>query len=166
MQENESIYEIARLMENKDYIKNDFMQAFKLMTDFFRNKYIASFENELKAQTEAVTQNPSKEIRLISLLKEFMPENEHGGIDRIINTMTTASAISKIKSNMPLFGFKNNAEKNNIVNAAYADPSVKDDGVYDIDESCKIGAQKGTSSVDMSFALILILFAAVFWENN
>ncbi len=151
MQKSDSIYEIAKLMNNKNYIKNDIAQAMQLAADFFKNKYITSFENELEIQSKNIKNNPSKEMRFLSLMKEFMPEQTHNSIDNMINAMTTASAISSIRKKLePNINFSDE----NTIKAASLDPSVKSDGVYDIDENCQIMAQ--TDSY-LNFPVLLVI---------
>lgn len=160
MQNSNSIYEIAELMKDKNYIKNDISQVIQIVYNFFKNKYITSLESEIKTQSINIKNNPSKEMKLLALMKEFVPEQIHSDIDSLLNTMTTVSAISSIKEKL-----NPDNQQQNIIKAASVDPSIKADGVYDIDENCTISSQN-TSSLNFSSMLAFVLLIAVLSEFN
>lgn len=162
MQNSNSIYEIAKLVKDKNYIQNDISQAIQLVSDFFKNKYITSLESEIKIQTADIKTNPTKELKLLYLLKEFLPEKSHSDIDNLINTLTTVSAITSIQKKLIP---ENTSTQSQIIKTTSADPSVKIDGVYDIDENCKISTQT-TSSFNFSSMLGIIFLIAVLSDFN
>lgn len=166
MQNSNSIYEIAKLMKDKNYIQNDISQAITLVKDFFKNKYITSLENEIVAQATNKKNNPSKEIRLLSVLKEFTPNENHSQIDNLINSFNTLSAIFEIQKKInPISLNINENSSKTTVNAMATDPSVKADGVYDIDESCKVSTQT-SGSKDLTFYILLIFLALAVSDNK
>lgn len=162
MQSSNSIYEIAKLMNDKNSIQKDILQVIDLIKDYFKTKYISSLENEIITQATNQKNNPSKEIRLLSVLKEFVPNENHSQIDKLINSFTTASAIFDIQKKLIPLASEN---KESSIKAMSTDPSVKADGVYDIDDSCKISSQ-GSSSNDLPFYLVLVFLALAFSETK
>ncbi|WP_317367606.1 hypothetical protein [uncultured Tyzzerella sp.] len=153
MQENNVIYEIAQKMQDKQVIENDIKEAFGLITNLFKTKYIDKINLELKNNIDNLKKNPSKEIALLNAIKPFILEENHKNIDNAINIVTNVSALSyMIPKNI-----QNNVVK---VNTLDVDPSVKEDGVYDIDENClfSINNSFNMSNNVVFLVIILLLF--------
>lgn len=152
MQENNVIYEIAEKIQDKQIVQNDFKEAFSLVTNMFKSKYIDKLEDELKVNINNVKNNPTKEITLLNAIKPFMKENKQKNLDDIVDMMTSISAISYM---LP----KQNDEPNiiKINSITKQDSSVKEDGVYDIDESCMFNTNNKPSFNNNFIYIILFL---------
>ena len=148
MQENNIIYEIAQNMQDKQVIESDIKEAFGLVTNLFKTKYIDKINLELKNNIDNIKSNPPKEVVLLNAIKPFILEENHKNIDNAINIVTNISALNyMIPKNV-----QNNVIKVNTLNS---DPSVKEDGVYDIDENCLFSIN---NNFNMSNNLIVLVF--------
>lgn len=153
MQENSIIYEIVQKIKDKEVIENDMKEAFSLVTNLFKTKYIDKINLEFKNNVDNFKNNPPKEVILLNAIKPFMLEESHKNIDNIINIVTNVSALNYM---MP-----KNPEKieNNIitVNTLNIDPSVKEDGVYDIDENCMFSINNNFNSNNLLLLVFVLL---------
>ncbi len=148
MQENNIIYEIAQKMQDKQVIESDIKEAFGLVTNLFKTKYIDKINLELKNNIDNIKSNPPKEVVLLNAIKPFILEENHKNIDNAINIVTNISALNYI--------IPKNVQNNVIkVNTLNSDPSVKEDGVYDIDENCLFSIN---NNFNMSNNLIILVF--------
>ncbi|MFR4987047.1 MAG: hypothetical protein ACLUCH_06585 [Lachnospirales bacterium] len=148
MQENNIIYEIAQKIQDKQVIESDIKEAFGLVTNLFKTKYIDKINLELKNNIDNIKSNPPKEVVLLNAIKPFILEENHKNIDNAINIVTNISALNyMIPKNV-----QNNVIKVNTLNS---DPSVKEDGVYDIDENCLFSIN---NNFNMSNNLIVLVF--------
>lgn len=159
MQENNVIYEITKQIQDKNNIQQDVQQAFNLVTDMFRKKYIDKIDEELKVRINKIEQNPPKEIVLLNAIKQFLDKSKHKDIDNTITMLRNFSAINSLKES--LNQTKNiNVASNNVVyaNNFELDSSIKEDGVYDIDENCIFGiSNKNTFAINQNFLMLFIL---------
>lgn len=150
MQENNVIYEIAEKIQDKQNLENDMKEAFSLVSNLFKTKYIDKIQLELKNNIDNIKTNPTREIVLLNAIKPFIMENNHKNIDNVIDLVTSLSALSSM---LPKKYNQNIVTVNNI------DPSVKEDGVYDIDENCLFSINK---SINIPNNLILLIILIVF----
>lgn len=155
MQENNIIYEIAQKFQDKEVIENDMKEAFSLVTNLFKTKYIDKINLELKNNIDNIKNNPPKEIVLLNAIKPFMLEENHKNIDNAINLVTNISALNYMIPKT----FDTNIENNNVikVNSLNADPSVKEDGVYDIDENCMFSINNSFNSNNLLLIVFILL---------
>lgn len=151
MQENNVIYEIAQKIQDKEVLENDIKEAFDLVKNLFKTKYLDKIQLELKNNINYIKNNPPKEIILLNAIKPFTLENNHKNIDNVIDLVTNISALNYILPNK-------NTENIIKVNNIEYDPSVKEDGVYDIDENCLFSTNNTFSIPSNLIILIFILF--------
>ncbi len=151
MQENNVIYEIAQKIQDKEVLENDIKEAFDLVKNLFKTKYLDKIQSELKNNINYIKNNPPKEIILLNAIKPFTLENNHKNIDNIIDLVTNISALNYILPNK-------NTENIIKVNNIEYDPSVKEDGVYDIDENCLFSTNNAFNIPSNLIILIFILF--------
>lgn len=156
MPENSNIYEITRMMSDQDVLKKDLQDAFKLVQDFFYKKYMRQIENEVKVQTLKVQKNPVREIQLLNTMKLFADEEMHPQLDNLISVLTTVNALSSIKKEV--FIPKAKQEQVKVQSSVEQDPSVKSDGVYDIDDVC--ASSRSFSYKDDFIWLIIVAMGA------
>ncbi len=154
MQENNIIYEIAQKIQDKQVIESDMKEAFGLVANLFKTKYIDKINLELKNNIDNLKNNPPKEVILLNAIKPFMLEENHKNIDNAINIVTSLSAINHM---MPK-KIEDNVIK---VNSLELDPSVKEDGVYDIDENCLFSI---SNNINMSNNLLILVFMLLLFK--
>lgn len=163
MQESNVIYEITRQIQDKDNIQNDINQAFNLVTDMFKKKYINKIDEELKLRIDKIDKNPPKEIVLLNAIKLFLDKSNHQDIDNTINVAKNFFAIASLKENLNknkeslIKDIPNNMILASSVQSLNIDDSVKDDGVYDIDESCIFGINNKTLFNNNILIILIIL---------
>lgn len=155
MQENNVIYEISQKIQDKKIVQNDMKEAIDLVANLFKTKYIDKIDCELKTNIKDVQNNPPKEIVLLNALKPFAEKEKHQNIDNIINLATNIAAFKNlIPKQQP-------KTQQNVVKASNldVDPSVKEDGVYDIDENCLYYVNNNTNNQS---GIMLFIFLLLF----
>ena len=170
MQANNVIYEVTKQIKDKNNIKNDMDMATQLVFTMFKEKYLDKISNEFQKKLQHIDKNPTKEINLLNAIKPFFNEENHINIDNTINIMKNFSAISLLKDDSDLNKIEKNEHKkilknDNVVfinSVSQKDPSVKEDGVYDIDENCLFGI---SSSKNSQFNFILLFFILLIFNN-
>lgn len=116
------------------------------MLSIFKGKYIYNMEQDICHQINNVNKNNTKEKLLLDSIGELLNNNN---ADNIMKTMTTISDINKT-----LYNYKQEIEHTNkILN----DKSIKEDGVYDIDEDCLLSISNKGSNIQNLLLLILIM---------
>ena len=162
MQENNTIYEITQKMQNKNNLQNDMKEAFELITNLFKEKYFNKLEFEITQHINSIKNNPSNEIKLLNAFKPFLNNNTNKNIENIINTLTNLNAFNTLKTK--IYSTKNLKTINYSTLNIQKDPSIKEDGVYDIDESCLI-LNQNFFNVE-NFNILLILFFIILLVTN
>ncbi len=160
MQENNIIYEISKQIKNKDNIKKDLNNAFLHISNMFKDKYINKIDAEVKNILKDIQNNPSKEINLLNAIKPFLKEDSHVNIDNTINFLQKVYLINNISQNINqnTVQKEDNKQEDLVCISAVEkaeDSSIKEDGVYDIDENCIFGLN---NIMQNNTFLLLILF--------
>lgn len=163
MQENNLIYEITQQMQNKETVQNDIKEAVSLVADLFKKKYINKIEMEIQNEIKNIEKTPPKEVTLLNALKPFFNEDLHNNIDNTINLITKFSAVNSFKNIMPKSSPINDKKTITINSLSESDPSVKEDGVYDIDQNCLLSMNSNKNSSSSFLTLILVMF--LFFQN-
>lgn len=117
------IYEITKLMQDPDNLKNDMKEALEIVAEHFRNKYIVPVEREIQCCSEACRKEPIKEIALLEACRPFVKHTDT--IDMFVNIINSINVINRLT---PI----------KIGTAQINDSSIHKDGIYDIDESCSV----------------------------
>jgi len=162
MSENNLIYEITQQLSSKKTVQNDINEAMELVTNYFKNKYIDKIEAVVNENYNKVQKNPTKEIQLLNAIKPFLKETQHEQFNKFISSFTAVTAIQNIRSDI---------RNHNVVSIQSVstqekikDPSIKSDGIYDIDESCikQKKAPYNPFSHNTTMVLFLLLVLNVF----
>ncbi len=140
------IYEITRLMQSPDNLRNDMKEAMEIVAKHFRTKYIIPVEREIECCSEACKKAPLKEAVLLDACRPFVKNTET--IDMFLNILNGINII-------------NNIVPKKIKAAEVGDSSIHSDGIYDIDESCKNDSLKieslfGTNPIVIILLLIIL----------
>lgn len=122
-----NIYEIAQMIQNKNVIRNDINEAFSLITTMFQDRYINKLRNAVESIQIEIKNNPTKEVNLLYSLKPFFDKEQHEPIDKAIDALCMIQTVKSLRGEAN----KNIINKNNNL-----DPSIHDDGIYDIDDNC------------------------------
>lgn len=146
MSENR-IYEITRLMQSPDNFKRDIDDAMEIVAKHFRNKYIAPIEQEVKCCSEKCRNEPVKEAVLLEACRPFVKNTKN--IDMILEIINSLSVIQRLAP------FK-------VSTCGIEDSSIHNDGVYDIDKSCRIGSYNTESLFGGSPIMILVILILLF----
>lgn len=171
MSENNEIYEITQKINNKQVLQNDFNEAFQMVSSLFQKKYINKLQNVIQTHQLNAQKNPTREIKLMYALKEFMDNNKQKDADKIINMMVSLNAFKNIQNELRKFPNASNISNVSIQSAnvikqsnEIKDSSIQEDGIYDIDKSCIASKQnKITNKMpDINNLLFLLLFLNIF----
>lgn len=144
--------ELTYIMDN-NRIGNDIINSVQTA---FKEKYIDKINNVVKNQYDTVLANPTKEMRFMSVIKEFMPNENHEHIDRIINAYSMINTLKNLKStlnsnNLPMAKMDSGVCAHSI-NAE----SIHDDGIYEIDQKCML--QIDSKKADLLSMLMMMVF--------
>jgi hypothetical protein len=167
MPENNLVYEIARMMNDKPAIQNDFNEAANLVKKMFEEKYISRMNGLIKSHRNKLAQNPSREITLFQAFCAYMPEEERKSAEKLIDNLYMMETLSSIrneyKSQAPSAGRENPAIFVSAQGAASAadgsDSSVHPDGVYDVDSQCELNMKNKPGA--MSYLPIFLLLSSL-----
>lgn len=162
MSDNNIIYEITQKITDKDNLQNDISEAIGLVSNMFREKYINKLQSAVQKKHIEIQKNPSKEIKLMYALKPFLNESSHHDIDNVINAMLSLNTIMTIQNEL---SSRSIIKQNSVVSTQSIpeDPSIKSDGIYDVDENCLIANQSGVSlnNNGMNVILLFLMFMLI-----
>lgn len=82
--EKSELYDLARLIDNKEGLGNDFSNVMDLFRDTLQKKYVSKIHAAANAQEEAVVEHPSKEVTLLRAMRAFTEESKRGQMDQMI----------------------------------------------------------------------------------
>lgn len=157
MSDKTTIYEITQLMGDKNVIQSDLNEAFSTVKDIFYKKYIQKFQIALDEHKELAAKESSKEIQLLNALKPFLADNSNKSIDKIINTMCTLNTAQSINREIKKCSANLVSEENTINAASTNSTTIHEDGIYEIDETCKPNnlADNSINITEIIFMLLL-----------
>ncbi len=140
---SDNIYEIAKMMQNKNILQEDLNEAINLITGHFQKKYTNKIYDVLQHKQQEFTNNPNEHVKLLNALKPFMPETQRPNIDKTINMLIMFDTINSIKSEINPNQNKNisspNFEKrvsSSSLNMRSKDSAIHEDGIYEFDNKC------------------------------
>lgn len=156
MSEN-NVYEIAKLISNKNVIQKDMSEAMGLVQQMFEEKYISKMNSLISNHKSQATQNPSKEVNLLRAWKEFMPENQQSKMDQIINTVTIMDTFNSMRTEYTTMASQNHSLKQD--SSTSKDSSIHDDGIYEIDAKCAL--RKNSMPSGAMPLMLMMLFSGI-----
>jgi len=138
----------------------DYSEVKEAVRNAFYEKYAGRIEGAIRSQIESVRENPSKEMALLSALEPFLSEGAALRVSRVREGLTAYETARKLAG--PERGRSGQAG----VSAAAIDPSVREDGVYDVDGECLLrrnGANTGvnTNMNPMAAVLMFSVFGGI-----
>jgi|GEM_PF-955342 len=148
------IYEITQMIQNKKVIQNDLNEAFSVISTMFQDRYINKLRSAIEEKQLEHQNNPSREIILLNSLKPFFSKSQHKSLDNAISALHMLQTLQTIKDNSNAFSngpFSNapfsNAPFTNVPNDISIDPSIHEDGIYDVDGDCILNLDSCGSGV-------------------
>lgn len=165
MSDKTTIYEITQLMGDKNLIQNDLNEALNTVKDIFYKKYIQKFQIALDEHKELATKESSKEIQLLNALKPFVADNSNKSIDKIISTMCTINTAQSIdreikKCSTALAPKENSVSAASTSTTCNTSTTIHEDGIYEIDESCKI-TDFADNSINITEIIFMLLLTGI-----
>lgn len=124
--------------------QDDINEATALVINMFKEKYISKFQKAIEGKKEQVMHEPSKEIKLIQSLKDFMPEDKRKNAESMIEMLSLMEAISEMQKEAVTLKESNGMKLSDLnkYNLENADNSIHSDGIYEIDRECLLSRQK------------------------
>ncbi len=173
MSDISEIINLSKMIGSKDAFQNDIMEATSLISSMFRQKYIEKLERELKKQKQTHRKNPTKEIQLIQAVKPFINKERHKEIDNITDILINMTTLMDIQKDFIENEKKINEEESKkeeiLVASALenggVDPSIKEDGIYDIDETCLLSMQKAKKPANYNIFMYALLVMLIFQKK-
>lgn len=160
MSDKTTIYEITQLMGDKNVIQNDLNEALSTVKDIFYKKYLQKFQVALDEHKELVVKESSREIQLLNALKPFLVDNSSKSIDKIINAMCTLNTAQSINREIKKCSANLISEKNTISAASTNSATIHEDGIYEIDETCKPNAL-ADNSINITEIIFMLLLTGI-----
>lgn len=87
LEENKKLYELTKIIRDKSGMEEDMFQAFAGLRDAFGKKYLTKLHTVADIEQQQAHGNPSREVKLLRVLKEFMPQENHNSVNSIIETL-------------------------------------------------------------------------------
>ena len=131
-----SIYEITQKISDNSVIKGDVNHAADLIKSMINEKYITPIQQAIAAENEKARTNPSREARLLDAIKPFVDARQHDALDRTIDTIYLMQTLQGLRRHMPQQQAALPVPPHTDIYAAAHDPSIHNDGIYDIDDRC------------------------------
>jgi len=123
------------MMSDNQLIKGDVNQAASMIKSMLNEKYIAPISRAIASENKKARKNPGREARLLDALKPFMDAKTHEAADRTINMLFMMETFRGLSSQLPRGAYvppKPMAQ----LSTAVQESSLRDDGIYDMDERC------------------------------
>lgn len=85
--EKNDIYELSRLLGNKDGLENDFSQIMTMFRDTIQKKYLQKLHATANQRQNAVMEHPPKEVTLLRAMKAFTNDTGKQQMDNMIQAL-------------------------------------------------------------------------------
>ena len=95
MAKNE-LYELTRLIEDREGLQNDFTKVMELFRETLHKKYVTKIHAAANAQQDAVVEHPPKEVTLLRAMRAFTDETGQDKMDNIIQTLLFMNTVRNI----------------------------------------------------------------------
>ena len=145
------IVSITQTLNDPNNLKNDISAAYALVTEHFRKKYLVPVNDIYATERKKCAENPEPKVALLQACRPFVNNTEL--LDRLIDGLTGYNAIDGIMREYT----------NNIVTAQVIDPdpSVHEDGVYDVDKECAAARVSDNNENILPLLLAVLLFGGI-----
>ena len=100
--EKNDIYELSRLLGNKDGLENDFSQIMTMFRDTIQKKYLQKLHATANQRQNAVMEHPPKEVTLLRAMKAFTNDTGKQQMDNIIQALLFLQTIQNINQDVSL----------------------------------------------------------------
>lgn len=94
--EKNDIYELTRLMSDKDGLQNELTEMMDILRDTLQKKYVNKIHAAARERKDEAFAHPPKEVTLLRALKAFTNEDSAGQLDNMIQTLLFVNTIRKI----------------------------------------------------------------------
>lgn len=165
-----SIMEMAQMMRDGEAVQKDVEEAAGLVRGFFQEKYMTGLRQAVEERHRETMQDPPREVRLLQAMLRFMPEQNQGRAEKIIETMgligTTKSILAEMAEMSDTAGPAPETAPARPQGGAQEPPGeeglsdeasryIHDDGIYDVDYAC-LNHKQNTSALAQQNALALL----------
>ena len=100
--EKNDIYELSRLLGNKDGLENDFSQIMTMFRDTIQKKYLQKLHATANQRQNAVMEHPPKEVTLLRAMKAFTNDTGKQQMDNMIQALLFLQTIQNINQDVSL----------------------------------------------------------------
>jgi len=138
MSENK-IYEITQMMSDGRVIQGDVNHAAGMIKSMLNEKYVAPFARAISVENARSRKNPGKEARLLEAIKPFVDTRRHDALERAIDALHTMETLRGLNKQMPRPVYQAQTPPQTLRRTEgdfVQDASVREDGVYDVDDRC------------------------------
>jgi len=152
MSNENKIYEITQMMSNNQVVRGDVNQAADMVKAMLSEKYIKPITKAVAAESKRVRKNPTREARLLDAMKPFIDYRSHDTVNKTIDMLNMMETLRNLSPQMPQNAY---VPKRHVgITATSEDASLRNDGVYDVDERC--AEYKNTPNLAPIIAMIAL----------
>ncbi len=127
-------------MFNNNVMQSDMNEAMDMVRQMFYDKYLKKLQNALTEQQTEIVSAPTKEIKLMQAVKQFMPAHKQEDMEKMIDMMVLTEMFKsfqgEIQENKPKISVQSDSGVKSVQEDTDYDSSVHKDGIYDIDYNC------------------------------
>lgn len=100
MAENNEIYELTKLIGDREGFERDFSDIMGNFKEILQKKYISKLHTAANAQQNAVVEHPPKEVTLLRALREFADEPSKNQMNQLIDIMLFMNTVQSVQKNL------------------------------------------------------------------
>ncbi len=100
--EKNDIYELSRLLGNKDGLENDFSNMITMFRDTLQKKYLQKLHATADQRQHAVMEHPPREVTLLRAMKAFTNDAGKQQMDNMIQALLFMQTIQNINQDVSL----------------------------------------------------------------
>jgi len=152
MSDKNTIYEITQLMNDRAVIQNDLDEILGIVKDVIYKKYITKFQLALDEQTDIVSKNTPREIKLLDALKPFMEENSHSNIDKMIAMIYKVNTAKNINTEIQKCSAIDKTNNNSDIES-----TIHADGIYELDNKCAANTRPSNTNITELIFMLLVI---------
>lgn len=156
---NKMMKAVAHLLSNPAGIQNDMRESMLMAQNHLSEKYLTKMTKAVAQCQKKAMENPSPQIDLLLAVKPFIPEESHPRVNQMIEMLQFYQTMDEIRTSIqeelppadtrPLSAAS--------VGSFTPDPSVHEDGVYDVDSNCTLPARANQATMQNSNPMGMLL---------
>lgn len=100
MSEANQLYELTRMIDDKDKMQSDFSEILFALKEMLQKKYIHKLHHVVGQEQEHIKSHPPREVTLLRALREFTPYEQKGQMDKMIEMAMMMNTATKMRRDL------------------------------------------------------------------